>query len=1176
MEGRFLARQGRHLLVLTRQAAISMLDGKQTVKMTFAGTGGARSIEGTNALPGVSNYLDGKQRLADVPHFEQVLLRDVYPGTDLAYYFNSDGSLEYDFIVRPGAKPDQIQLQFSGAMPSVARDGSLILDTPAGQIRQHRPRAYQNIGGRKMEVPAKYKALGGARFAFEVAAYDRGTELIIDPPITYMTYMGGTGRDTVGGVKTDGAGNAYLFGQGTTGLPQLNAVSSTVGAFVTKFNAAGQLVYSTFLGFNNTAGAVSVNTAGEVHVAFERDASNASRVLKLNAAGSGFLYNTTATGATHLIPRSGAADASGNNYVCGAMLAGGVLPTTSSSLHPTSISVGSGLGYLMKFAPSGQVSYATHLPFECSKLAVDAAGNAFVNGGVSLPFTTWTATATFGSQPANETPFAEVIGKINAAGSALLYSIQMRSVSLRGLAVDPLSDALYIGANASSSVHVPTVNPLRASPGNQDGYIAKLNGTGTQFLWATFVGGGAREDFTGIGVDPVSGTVAFVADTTSTDITPVSANQSTSQRSSGCATGMVGQINPGGTALLFQSYYGATACLRTENGIHGHGYLATDSGAFYVAGEVLGSTFPLPVVNPAQANYGGGTVDTFLAKFGTTAVQSCNFTLGSTSINVAAAGGSPSVTVTTQAGCTYSATTSSSFISVASGSPGNGSGTVILNVAANAGAARSDTVLIAGQTFTVNQSAAAVSAPSIASVSPNPAVVGTSTFTITGTNFDPASARVEIDGGTIIANGSLTTKTATQLIFQATLSAGTHSFVVRNVTAALVSASVTVTATANPSTGSYFVPIAPCRAADTRSAGSGAIAGSTSRDFSFGACAIPANAVAVALNVTLVPNGSLGYLSIWPAGQPQPVVSTMNSLDGRIKANAAIVGVGSNQAVSIFVTNTAHVILDVNGYFVPSNTPGSLAFYPVTPCRVVDTRIAGAGGIVPALATRRIDASTGGNCLPASAHAYSLNVTTVPTGPLGFLTLWPDDGSARPLVSTLNNLTGTVVANAAILRAGNAGAFNAFVTDASHLIVDLNGYFAPPGQPGALAFYPVQPCRIFDTRTASGAFGGPTMAADQTRNFAVPSSTCNVPGTAQAYVTNATVVPPAPFGFLTMFPAGQPRPTVSTLNAIDGALTSNAAIVPAGTGGAISVYTSSATHLLLDISGYFAPLVVAQ
>ena len=97
------------------------------------------------------------------------------------------------------------------------------------------------------------------------------------------------------------------------------------------------------------------------------------------------------------------------------------------------------------------------------------------------------------------------------------------------------------------------------------------------------------------------------------------------------------------------------------------------------------------------------------------------------------------------------------------------------------------------------------------------------------------------------------------------------------------------------------------------------------------------------------------------------------------------------------------------------------------------------------------------------------------------------------------------------------------------------------------------------------------MAANATRSFTVPSSPCGIPTSAQAYVTNATVLPSGVFGFLTMWQGGQSQPTVSTLNAIDGALTSNAAIIPASPSGVIQVYTSNATHMLLDVSGYFAP-----
>ena len=199
-----------------------------------------------------------------------------------------------------------------------------------------------------------------------------------------------------------------------------------------------------------------------------------------------------------------------------------------------------------------------------------------------------------------------------------------------------------------------------------------------------------------------------------------------------------------------------------------------------------------------------------------------------------------------------------------------------------------------------------------------------------------------------------------------------------------------------------------------------------------------------------------------------------------------------------------------------------------------------------------------------------MNVTVVPQGPLGFLTLWPD-GIARPTVSTLNAPTGTVVANAAIAQGGAAspglnGAMNVYMTEPSHVIVDLNGYFAPPGLTGELAFYPVTPCRLVDTRFTGGA-----LAALETRDFNVPAVTaCAIPTGALAYSVNATVVPPGIFGYLTLWTTLESTPVVSTLNAVDGALTSNAAIVPVNAG-VIRAFVPNATHLLLDIGGYFAP-----
>src|ERR1019366_8977789 len=372
-----------------------------------------------------------------------------------------------------------------------------------------------------------------------------------------------------------------------------------------------------------------------------------------------------------------------------------------------------------------------------------------------------------------------------------------------------------------------------------------------------------------------------------------------------------------------------------------------------------------------------------------------------------------------------------------------------------------------------------------------------------------------------------------------------------------------------------FVPITPCRIADTRNPngpfGGPILGAAISRDFNIpaSACGIPANAAAYSLNLTVVPLGPLGYLSVWPTGQSQPLVSTRNSLDGRIKANAAIVPAGVNGAVTLFASDSTHAIIDINGYFVPASGAQNLAFYPVTPCRVADTRnptgTFGGPALAPAVArTFPVPASTCG--IPASAQAYAFNMTVVPSGSLGFLTTWPA-GTARPGVSTLNALTGVVTSNAAIVPAGVNGGITVYATDTTDLIIDISGYFAPPGV-GSLDFYTANPCRVLDTRRPVGPLGGPIMGAGETRSFSVPSSTCGIPGTAQAYSLNATVVPPGALSYLALWGSGA-KPYVSTLNSLDGTIVSNAALVPAGASGEVTAYTTDLSHLILDINGYF-------
>jgi hypothetical protein len=412
----------------------------------------------------------------------------------------------------------------------------------------------------------------------------------------------------------------------------------------------------------------------------------------------------------------------------------------------------------------------------------------------------------------------------------------------------------------------------------------------------------------------------------------------------------------------------------------------------------------------------------------------------------------------------------------------------------------------------------------------------------------------------------------------------------------LLTSSITGTSntiSVSAATGLLFVPITPCRVADTRTFAnfSGAFGppylGPSSprgQTWSFpiptGVCGTFSGALAYSINVTVKPRTpSLNFLTIWPTGQPQPNASTLNSRDGRIKANAAIVAAGSSGAISVYATDDTEVILDVSGYFVANTNPSGLAFYPLSPCRIMDTRTNGlfAGlpfgppslqppSANPLQGTSRTVPVLSSNCgVPSTAKAYSLNFTSQSHGsPVQWLTAWPT-GPAEPNESVLNAPTGTVVANAAIIPAGTSGGIDIYVHDMTDVIVDVDGYFAPPGS-GGLSFYALTPCRVLDTRAAP--YGSPFNGQ---LDVDVLGAACGGTPQTQAYLFNATVKPAVtPMRFVTLWAQGGTQPNASNLNAFDGVVSSNMAIVPT-TDTVISAYASDNTFLILDLLGYFAP-----
>jgi len=383
--------------------------------------------------------------------------------------------------------------------------------------------------------------------------------------------------------------------------------------------------------------------------------------------------------------------------------------------------------------------------------------------------------------------------------------------------------------------------------------------------------------------------------------------------------------------------------------------------------------------------------------------------------------------------------------------------------------------------------------------------------------------------------------------------------------------------------GLRFVSLPPCRVMETRAEynfegrtgafGPPSLARAETRTMNLpvsNVCSIPATAKAYVVNVTLIPKGSVDFVTVWPAGETRPNVYTVRSPDGNTVANSAIVRAGSNGGISVYASDPADLLIDISGYYTDNAALSNLAYYPLAPCRVIDTRIlyrspAGPFGppTIGRAETRSFRFPATPYCtIPNGAAAYSMTITVVPPGPLPFLTAWPSSGS-QPNVSSINSFIGRVLANSVIVPASSNGSINVFTYETSDFIIDINGYYAPDDGVNGLFYFPVTQCRAADSTA---------YADDSTRTIAIPSAAgCSgIPTTAKGYALNITAIPGgSPMPFITAYPTGQPRPNASILNAFEGQTVTNSAIVPAGTAGAVDIYAFRRTNIIVEVSGYF-------
>jgi MYXO-CTERM domain-containing protein len=639
---RFATHRGGATLFITDDGMTFGLrdGGPVTMKLVGARPAAAR---GEHDLSTKSNFFLGNDPSAwrtGVSNYGQVRASGWLPGVDVVWHGGERG-LEYDLEVAAGVDARAVELEIDGAdRLETAKDGSLDVVTQAGTLVQRPPRVIQ--GDR--ELAASYVRAGERRFRFAIEGYDPKLPLLIDPPLAYSSYLGGSGSEGGGAIAVDASGDVYLAG-GTDSLDfptkgplQPKNAGGFGEVFLTKLNAAGTaLVYSTYLGGSGAedAAGIALDSSGNVYLTGSThstdfptqgpiQATHASDggytdafVAKIDASGSTLVYSTYLGGGDADYGHAIAVDASGNAYVTGNAWSTDF--PTYSALQPT-FGGGSDDAFVAKLNPSGSAFvYCTYLGGSDidfgTGIAADASGDAYVAGGTDSA----TDFPTKNSIQAGHTDNAFVT-KLSPDGSALVYSTFVGGTganTANGIAIDSSGDA-YIAGYTSSTDFPTTQGAFQTTYGgaNFDAFVSEVNAAGSALVYSTFLGASGDDRAYGIAVDP-SGN-AYVIGTTGSEVNPgvddfptQDAPQGTFGK--GFFDAFVSAVAAGGSSLLYSTYLGGD---QWDDGAA----IAVDAdGNAYATGDTFSLNFPEQGGVQATHASDQGATDAFVTKIGDSA-----------------------------------------------------------------------------------------------------------------------------------------------------------------------------------------------------------------------------------------------------------------------------------------------------------------------------------------------------------------------------------------------------------------------------------------------------------------------------------------------------------------------------------------------------------------------------
>jgi len=565
-------------------------------------------IEGKVKDEAVVNYFignDPEKWQTNIATYREVVYEDVYPEIDLRLY-GKEGSLTYDFVVNPGASVTDIALAYTGVDMLGMEAGELVVSTAFGDMRQTKPYIYQEIGDDRVEVRGGFRLATSNTYGFEVASYDMDYPVIIDPALSYSTYLGGSKGDIGHAITVDSSGCAYIAG-GTdsydfpTRDPYQAASAGGWGdVFVTKLSASGDsLVYSTYLGGSSTDSAlgIAIDSSGNAYIVGSAGSDDFPTKNAYQAAKSG-IHSGFATKLS----------ASGDSLVYSTYLDTGYTSVASIAIDTSGCAYIAAGGSAIKLSSSGDsLVYWVDLSVGSRGIAIDSSGCAYVVGSTAsddLP-TKNAYQAAYGG--GNSDAF---LVKLSASGNSTMYSTYLGGNDNdwgRGVAVD-LSGCAYVTGDTRSS-DFPTENPFQATHGSGggspgDAFVTKIDTTKSgddSLIYSTYLGGTQYDGGWNIAIG-TSGCAYIIGKTSSTNFPTLNSFQTYC----GGTDVFVTKLSATGDSLVYSTYLGGS------NSEQGYGIAVDSSGCAYVTGNVISTNFPT-TVGALDSSY-GGVWDAFVTK----------------------------------------------------------------------------------------------------------------------------------------------------------------------------------------------------------------------------------------------------------------------------------------------------------------------------------------------------------------------------------------------------------------------------------------------------------------------------------------------------------------------------------------------------------------------------------